>query len=155
MTFPSNSIFFIEQRRKSSKLLVDWKNQQLSPSQTRKMHNVIHESLENFFKIANFSGFLTFLKILHFSARILPILEFYLPKLDSPFSACFIEMARVEAGDLKFDAATEHNGCKWTENLNFQQCTTTATVHLTQTLPTGCWQSPPKKALFQRKRNFR
>ena len=96
-----------------------------------------------------------FLKILHFSARILPILEFYLPKLDSPFSACFIEMARVEVGDLKFDAATEHNGCKWTENFNFQQFTTTATVHLTQTLPTACWQSPPKKAWFQRERNFR
>ena len=68
------------------------------------MHNVIHERLEIFFKIANFFSFLTFLKILHFSARILPILEFYLPKLDSPLFSCFLEMARVEVGDLKFDA---------------------------------------------------
>ena len=150
MTFPSNSIFFIEQRRKSSKLLVDWKNQQLSPSQTRKMHNVIHERLENVFKIANFSRFLTFLKISR--PEFCPYWNF---TFQNWICLSLLVLLKWQGGwveDLKFDAATEHNGCKWTENFNFQQFTTTAgALHLTPTLPTRGVAKSTKKSLSKGK----
>ena len=90
------------------------------------MHNVIHKSLENFFKIANFSGFLTFLKILHFSARILPILEFYLPKLDLPFLSLLVLLKwQVLGSGLEIWSLMQPQAAQWmhiyiwTENLNF------------------------------------
>ena len=116
MTFPSNSIFFIEQRRKSSKLLVDWKNQQLKPSPTPKMHKVIEEgrkispTLPIFLVSSLFWGFCI-------SLKILAILEFYLPKLDLPFLSPLVLLQGWEIWGLMHP---QNNGWMWKEMKNLE-----------------------------------